>query len=677
MAGRERQLKAIVFSDVVDSSVKIFADELIAIQRIKEDLTLIREELQRHGGSLVKSLGDGLLATFDAPTQALEFIQAAVQKLSARGRQSLAHRFGLHTGEIYADGDDILGQGVHLASRLQTVSPANGVAFVRSTYDLIDPRFRRLALALGEMELKGLPEPMQVFSLGAEQLLHFGKVDVAGAVQLDTLLADTPFDLVRPLGRSTAQQTLLLQERQRERQAVMKLIPAGPALVEALQVEAGCLDRLRHPRIPRVLDGFARAGLYCFIQEYIPGPSLQGSLDLLRRKQRLAELLRQVLQVLEEVHAAGLVHGDLHPANLIPDQEGGSVFLVDFSLLKARTDARRGQSDGFSAGVSEAGRPFFSAPERARFGRLSPAADLYALGVSALALYTGQDPAGLYNEAQGRWSLEGLDPEVAGWLAPLLEDLPARRVQKAADALCLLDQPCAPAVPTVPAVPVAGGAVSKQLLHNRLVSTYGPMVELLLDGQPSQIAPQHLAALQERLVAAGLALADVQEALRQARLESTPPVAPAAAVSSPPAGAAPAPELEAPLLQALRLAIGPIADLLWTAEMAAAVAEPVRLQGLLQQAGVPEAAARSVAEQAGQAVVLPPPSQPHSTPVAAAAVDGERLLLRLIGPIGSTVWSEVASLPESQRFAALEVTLRGYGLDEGRLAELRRQLEGG
>ena len=81
----DRQLKAIVFSDVVDSSVKIFADELIAIQRIKEDLTLIREELQRHGGSLVKSLGDGLLATFDGPTQALQFVQAAVQKLSARG----------------------------------------------------------------------------------------------------------------------------------------------------------------------------------------------------------------------------------------------------------------------------------------------------------------------------------------------------------------------------------------------------------------------------------------------------------------------------------------------------------------------------------------------------------------------------------------------------------------
>jgi len=81
----------------------------------------------------------------------------------------------LHTGEIYADGDDILGQGVHLASRLQTVSPANGVAFVRSTFDLIDPMFRRLALPIGEVELKGLPEPMQAYCLGPEQLLQFGQ----------------------------------------------------------------------------------------------------------------------------------------------------------------------------------------------------------------------------------------------------------------------------------------------------------------------------------------------------------------------------------------------------------------------------------------------------------------------------------------------------------------------
>jgi hypothetical protein len=53
------------------------------------------------------------------------------------------------------------------------------------------------------------------------------------------------------------------------------------------------------------------------------------------------------------------------------------------------------------------------------------------------------------------------------------------------------------------------------------------------------------------------------------------------------------------------------------------------------------------------------------------------LLLRLIGPIGSTVWHEVAHLPREQRLSALETTLRGYGLDALTLADLRRQLQGG
>ena len=117
---------------------------------------------------------------------------------------------------------------------------------------------------------------------------------------------------------------------------------------------------------------------------------------------------------------------------------------------------------------------------------------------------------------------------MAGWLAPLLEDLPARRVQQAADALRLLDQPpTAPLASSLPALgsPAPGlGALSKPVLHQQLVSTYGPMVELLLDSQPSVIAAVQVPALQERLVAAGLSRADVEEACRTAQVQPEPAV---------------------------------------------------------------------------------------------------------------------------------------------------------
>ena len=711
MLEQARHLRAIVFSDVVDSSLKIFADELIAIQRIKEDLSLIRDAVQSHGGLLVKSLGDGLLVTFDGPTQALQFIQSAVEALSARGRQSLAHRFGLHTGEIYADGDDILGQGVHLASRLQTVSPANGVAFTRSTYELIDPRFRRLAWGMADVELKGLPERMDLYCLGPDELLRFGRAPLETGLNVDALLQGTPYSVVRLLSRSKERNTLLLQETQRDRHAVLKLIPADAALEEALRVESACLDRLRHPRIPRVLDVYAQRGIFCFIQEHIAGPSLHGSLDLLRRKQRLAELLRQVLQVLEVVHAAGLVHGDIHPANLILPDSDGAPFLVDFSLLRARTEARRQQPEGGEPSLSELGRPYFTAPERARFGRITPAADLYALGVSALLLYCGGEPSTLYDETLACWKLEGLDLEVQRWLAPLLEDQPARRLKHAADALQLLDQPspelvsyAAPHSPLPIRSRVDGlrQPVSKVALHDHLVVIYGPMVGLLLESTSSTIEPHQLPSLQERLVGAGLALADVEEAMCKAQLK-TPDVPVGGDIEimaslepsvdlSQPLTAPPEAGLQAALLALLRDRVGPIADFILTTELgAAAQHDPAFFRTELQNSSVPvevidellakaatvaaqwSASEREVSSASAPKAAPPVVLRAEEESAAPTAIEDDQLrahLTELIGPIGLTLFEQVRDLSKADQPRAVLEALRRYGVDEALLDEL-------
>ena len=668
--GHDRHLRAIVFSDVVDSSAKIFADELIAVQQIKDDLALIREQLQSHGGSLVKSLGDGLLMTFDAPSHALDFIQDVILRLTAREQRSLAHRFGLHTGEIYADGDDILGQGVHLASRLQTVSPVNGVAFVRSTCELIDARYRSRAISQGEVVLKGLPEPMEVFTLSADQLVEGMAVAPVEHVDLSDLLANTIYRTERPIGRSVQQQTWLLREHQRDRQAVLKVIPAGPQLVEALTLEAATLDRLRHPRIPRILDAFECDGRFCLIQEHIAGASLDGSLDLLRRKQRIGELLRQLLNLLRVVHAGGLVHGDLHPANLIPASDGSALFLVDFSLLRARIEARRGQSDSAEASLSEMGRPYFSAPERARFGRLTAGADLYALGLTALTLYTGQRPEDLYDQRHGAWSFEGLDPEVARWLEPLLQESPAQRLQNADDALRLLDQPCRarPAPGPVDSA-VFTRELSKERFQNQLISTYGPVVDLLLEQQPSQIPADQVPALVERLVRAGLRQEDLDQAVAAAEL---PPTAAGSSPSSPSSvsdPASPAPRL---LLQQV---IGPIAELLWTESMTAAWLQgPNQLRSALVTAGV---ASESIEEfmQLVAAVEMPcgdwASTADEQVQEWSSEVNLERRLNELVGPIGSQVLHELSHLPTQERRRQLVERLRSLGVTEELLQGFR------
>ena len=673
--GHDRHLRAIVFSDVVDSSAKIFADELIAVQQIKDDLALIKEQLRRHRGSLVKSLGDGLLMTFDAPSHALDFIQDVILRLTAREQRSLAHRFGLHTGEIYADGDDILGQGVHLASRLQTVSPVNGVAFVRSTCELIDARYRSRAISQGDVVLKGLPHPMEVFTLSADQLVEGMEVPPVEDVDLAELLSDTVYRIERPMGRSLQQQTWLLRERQRDRQAVLKVIPADQQLVEALTLEAATLDRLRHPRIPRIIDAFDRAGRFCLIQEYIPGASLDGSLDLLRRKQRIGELLRQLLNLLSEVHAGGLVHGDVHPSNLIPALDGSALFLVDFSLLRARIEARREQSEVGEASLSEIGRPYFSAPERARFGRLTPSADLYSLGVSALTLYTGQSPQTLVDQSRGGWSFEGVDPEVVRWLEPLLQEVPEHRLQHAADALRLLDQSCSvgPAAVQMDAAVKTWG-LSKERLQKQLISTYGPVVDLLLEPQPTQIPADQVPALVERLVRAGLRQEDLDEAVKAAEL--SPPAAGSPdrdagitlLVRSESDAAALAPRV---LLQQV---IGPIAELLWTEALTAAWLQgPDQLRSALVTAGV---ASESIDEFLLLVAQVQMPAPDQAGPAVEQAqltsdVNLEGRLNAIVGPIGNQLLQELDPLPPEQRRSHLLERLRALGVAEEVLQEFR------
>ncbi len=163
-----RELRVVLFSDVVDSSRRMFEDEASAVALITRDLDLLRRMVLEQGGELIKSTGDGVLATFPTTPMALECVRRAVQVLQAVEGPRLQHRFGLHLGEIYVLGDDRFGEGVHLAARLQTISPPNGVAFTQATRDNLELVYRRQALPLGDVQLKGLPTRLPCYALPAE-----------------------------------------------------------------------------------------------------------------------------------------------------------------------------------------------------------------------------------------------------------------------------------------------------------------------------------------------------------------------------------------------------------------------------------------------------------------------------------------------------------------------------
>jgi class 3 adenylate cyclase len=117
--------------------------------------------VERHRGRLVKSTGDGLLATFDGPSRAIDCALA----LQEDGRRAgIQLRAGLHTGEVELRGDDIGGIAVHIASRIQSLAAPDQVLVSRTVNDLVagsDIHFEEPV----ERELKGIPGRWKLFSV--------------------------------------------------------------------------------------------------------------------------------------------------------------------------------------------------------------------------------------------------------------------------------------------------------------------------------------------------------------------------------------------------------------------------------------------------------------------------------------------------------------------------------
>jgi class 3 adenylate cyclase/dihydrofolate reductase len=156
----ERVLATILFTDIVDSTGK--AAELGDREwrrLIDRHDRLAHREVERMRGRLVKSTGDGILATFDAPTRALRCAFELNRALSDLG---LEIRSAIHTGEIESRDDEIGGIGVHIASRVLGGSGGGQVVVTRTVRDLAtgtDLRFD----PLGSVTLRGVPGEWELF----------------------------------------------------------------------------------------------------------------------------------------------------------------------------------------------------------------------------------------------------------------------------------------------------------------------------------------------------------------------------------------------------------------------------------------------------------------------------------------------------------------------------------
>ncbi len=165
----ERRLAAILVADVVGYSRLIRADEegtIAALKVLRADL--IDPKIAEHHGRIVKLMGDGMLAEFpsvvDAVRAAVESQRAVAEHVSGLPEDKrIEFRVGINLGDVVIDGDDIHGDGVNVAARLEGLAEPGGICISGAVYDQVRDRTDFAFEDLGNREVKNIDRPIPVW----------------------------------------------------------------------------------------------------------------------------------------------------------------------------------------------------------------------------------------------------------------------------------------------------------------------------------------------------------------------------------------------------------------------------------------------------------------------------------------------------------------------------------
>lgn len=157
--------------DVVGYSRLMESDEAGTLNRLKEiRSSIIDPAVGRYSGRTVKLMGDGALLEFSTVVGALQCAVDIQRELETRNgangeKHRLQMRIGLHLGDVIVDGDDIYGDGVNVAARLESIAPPGGIVLSKQVYDHIGTKVPVQFIALGEQSVKNISRSIQAYQV--------------------------------------------------------------------------------------------------------------------------------------------------------------------------------------------------------------------------------------------------------------------------------------------------------------------------------------------------------------------------------------------------------------------------------------------------------------------------------------------------------------------------------
>jgi TolB-like protein/class 3 adenylate cyclase/Tfp pilus assembly protein PilF len=167
----QRRLAAILAADVAGYSRLTGVDEEGTIARLRAlRRELIDPTIAAHGGRIVKTTGDGILIEFPSVVEAVRCAVALQRGMAARNTDVTADRriefrVGIHLGDVVVDGDDLLGDGVNVAARLEGIAEPGAVCLSGDAYREVRGKIDIAVWDLGEQQLKNIAQPIRVYTV--------------------------------------------------------------------------------------------------------------------------------------------------------------------------------------------------------------------------------------------------------------------------------------------------------------------------------------------------------------------------------------------------------------------------------------------------------------------------------------------------------------------------------
>jgi serine/threonine protein kinase len=199
-----------------------------------------------------------------------------------------------------------------------------------------------------------------------------------------------PYRIVEKIGRGGMATVYKAHHAALARYVAIKVLPdflaAEPGFKERFQQEAVAVAKLRHPNILAVFDYGDVDGTTYIVNEFVDGGTLSDQLGQPLPIDYVVSTLKPIAGAIDYAHARGILHRDVKPSNILMNMEGTPI-LGDFGLAKMLESG-----PGLTQAGMIVGTPEYMSPEQCTGDVLGPAADLYALGVVAYQMLTGQLP---------------------------------------------------------------------------------------------------------------------------------------------------------------------------------------------------------------------------------------------------------------------------------------------